>query len=63
MRLLQNIAQYCPYCGELIDFLIDCSIHEQQYTEDCQVCCQPIMVSVQIAEGGAVTLSVKREDD
>ncbi|TPG11033.1 CPXCG motif-containing cysteine-rich protein [Rhodanobacter glycinis] len=42
----------CPYCGESIDILIDASIRSQQYIEDCQVCCRPITLRVEIdAEG------------
>jgi len=32
----------CPYCGEMINVLIDPSDLAQQYIEDCQVCCKPI---------------------
>ena len=38
----------CPYCGERIDILVDPSIPEQSYIEDCQVCCRPITINVQI---------------
>jgi len=38
----------CPYCGESIKVLIEPSDIEQQYIEDCQVCCQPI--NFQISE-------------
>ncbi len=40
----------CPYCGEIIKLLIDCSEPEQSYIEDCQVCCRPIEVKVIIDE-------------
>jgi len=44
----------CPYCGESIEILIDASIRSQQYIEDCQVCCRPITLRVEIdAEGEA----------
>ena len=36
----------CPYCGEIITLLIDDSQGEQQYIEDCQVCCRPINIRV-----------------
>ena len=36
----------CPYCGERISVLVDGSIPEQNYIEDCEVCCQPIVVEV-----------------
>ena len=35
---------FCPYCGEPIELLIDTSITEQEYVEDCEVCCNPIEV-------------------
>ena len=36
----------CPYCGESIDLVVDDSVEEQHYVEDCQVCCRPIALSV-----------------
>ncbi|HBR53961.1 MAG TPA: CPXCG motif-containing cysteine-rich protein [Flavobacteriaceae bacterium] len=40
----------CPYCWEEISMLLDPSI-SQTYVEDCEVCCNPITVSV-VFEGG-----------
>jgi len=37
--------QSCPYCGEMIELVIDCSLGEQSYIEDCSVCCRPITVT------------------
>ena len=31
--------------------LVDPSVHAQIYVEDCEVCCNPIEISVQYAEG------------
>lgn len=44
----------CPYCGEHILIRLDLSAGAQNYVEDCQVCCQPIQVDVQVDEGGAL---------
>ena len=35
----------CPYCWEEISFLLDSSVVEQIYGEDCENCCNPIEVS------------------
>lgn len=35
----------CPYCWEEISMLLDSSISNQTYIEDCEVCCNPIEVS------------------
>lgn len=34
----------CPYCWEEISMLMDPSVYEQTYVEDCEVCCNPIEV-------------------
>ena len=35
----------CPYCHEKISMVLDVSEEgEQQYIEDCEVCCQPIEI-------------------
>ena len=44
----------CPYCGEMILIRLDLSAGAQTYVEDCQVCCQPIQVGVQVDERGAL---------
>ena len=36
----------CPYCWETISMLLDNSISSQQYIEDCEVCCNPIQVTL-----------------
>ena len=46
------VKDYCPYCGELIELLIDCSITVQEYIEDCYVCCRPIQVAISVNEDG-----------
>lgn len=41
----------CPHCWEEISMLIDISVDSQQYIEDCEVCCNPIQVSIQANQG------------
>ena len=36
----------CPYCWEEISMLVDTSQYHQNYVEDCEICCNPIQVSV-----------------
>lgn len=35
----------CPYCWEDISMLLDPSVRQQTYVEDCEVCCNPIQVT------------------
>ena len=34
----------CPYCWQTISMVLDLSVPEQTYVEDCEVCCQPIEI-------------------
>lgn len=40
----------CPYCWEEISALLDPSVTEQTYIEDCEVCCNPIELHVAFEE-------------
>jgi hypothetical protein len=63
MNALESIAAHCPYCGEPIELLVDCTLHEQRYVEDCQVCCRPIDVSVRVHETDALpSVTLQRQD-
>ena len=44
----------CPYCGEPISMVLDLSVPEQVYVEDCEVCCRPIELRY-AAEDGELT--------
>jgi transcription elongation factor Elf1 len=35
----------CPYCWQRISMVLDLSIAEQSYVEDCEVCCRPIRIA------------------
>jgi transcription elongation factor Elf1 len=50
--------QQCPYCGQPIHLIIEVLEESQQYTEDCEVCCQPMVIEV--SDQGEVW--VARED-
>lgn len=34
----------CPYCWEEISFVLDLSVSDQSYIEDCEVCCRPVKI-------------------
>ncbi|RRO16445.1 CPXCG motif-containing cysteine-rich protein [Flavobacteriaceae bacterium 14752] len=37
----------CPYCWETISMLLDTSVSQQSYIEDCEVCCRPMNITYQ----------------
>ena len=63
MEKLNERTISCPYCGEFIDVLIDVEDMEQEYIEDCQVCCRPITFVVSSSINGDLSLSVYSEDE
>ena len=50
----------CPFCWESITILVDPS-ESQTYTEDCFVCCRPILIQTQVY-GGEISVEVTQED-
>ncbi|MFK8068832.1 MAG: CPXCG motif-containing cysteine-rich protein [Gammaproteobacteria bacterium] len=52
-----------PYLDESIEIVIDTSLEEQQYIEDCQVCCRPIMLSVSIIDSDQIIVNANAEND
>jgi hypothetical protein len=60
---LQEKSVGCPYCGERIDVLLDPSVPHQNYIEDCQVCCCPIVFDVTVDLDGDCGVSVRQEDE
>jgi len=45
----------CPYCWEEISMLLDASVSQQTYIEDCEVCCNPIQITTKF-EGSDLVL-------
>ncbi len=48
----------CPYCWESISMLMDTSIDYQKYIEDCEICCNPIEISVSFSNAELISLEI-----
>jgi len=53
----------CPYCWENIEILIDPGEAEQDYIEDCSVCCRPIHFTVEQEHDGDFMVTAHHEDE
>ncbi|WP_151705736.1 CPXCG motif-containing cysteine-rich protein [Nitrincola alkalilacustris] len=60
MNPIESVEILCPYCSAPLSLMVDCSEADQEYVEDCQVCCSPILVHAQVTDG--VQVSVSREN-
>jgi hypothetical protein len=59
----QFVAARCPYCGERFEARVEVSAGAQKYIEDCQVCCRPMALSIEVDDSGALhALRVQRLD-
>jgi hypothetical protein len=59
----QFVGARCPYCGERFEARVEVSAGAQEYIEDCQVCCRPMALCVEVDDNGALhALRVLRAD-
>ena len=62
--MLPFLTVNCPYCGEPQDVAVDDTAGDQQYFEDCQICCKPMWMSVSLdPDTGEIQLSARSQDD
>lgn len=63
MSALDSVLVQCPYCWETLEISVDPSVAEQEYVEDCQVCCQPIVLTVTFDEWLTPTAQARAENE
>jgi len=53
----------CPYCGEPFDTAVDLSAGSTSYIEDCQICCRPIELDIEVGtDGELIAVAARRSD-
>ena len=63
MNDLESISESCPYCGESIELLVDASAGDDEYVEDCEVCCRPMTIALSFDDNLGVSIRVYAEND
>lgn len=62
--MFDSVEVICPYCGESFDTTMDTLAEDSEYTEDCPVCCQPILFIVRYdVHTGRTEFHVRRENE
>lgn len=61
MNPIERVDTCCPWCTEPITLQVECIEPEQEYVEDCPVCCAPMQVRVLIPVEGNPEVAVERE--
>jgi hypothetical protein len=62
MEPLQTALLQCPHCWEQIEIVVDCSLETQEYVEDCDVCCSPMVISVTSTDEGTIDVDARPEN-
>lgn len=53
----------CPYCGVRIKLVVDCSVPFQEYIEDCEVCCRPMVLAVSVDDDEGISVDARDENE
>jgi hypothetical protein len=56
--LIHEKTVTCPHCWEEITLVLDLSVPDQDYIEDCFVCCRPIQIIFTADAGELTSLTV-----
>ena len=57
-----TVAVVCPYCGETVELFVDATLPRQEYVEDCEICCSPMVVVVDSTADEPI-VDVRRENE
>jgi transcription elongation factor Elf1 len=61
-RLREQATYSCDWCHEQIVVPVDVSAGmEQEYVEDCPVCCRPNVIRVEVDEEGGMRIWARQE--
>lgn len=62
--MVETASVLCPYCGETFNLFIDGSAGNQEYVEDCEICCKPIDLRITVdTNGELLELLARRYDE
>lgn len=57
--MIEEAIVHCPTCGEPVALEVDTTAgDEQEYVEDCAVCCRPMEVFVRCRPGELLSISI-----
>jgi hypothetical protein len=63
MPLQNSYYLACPWCLEHFQVIVDLTGGSQEYTEDCEVCCHPVLMTIKIEDGQLVSIDGCRENE
>ena len=62
MALSEDLDLTCPFCTRPLLLEVDLTAGaSQRFTEDCEHCCRPIIISFRVDDGVVSELAVEQE--
>jgi hypothetical protein len=62
MEMLKTVVVQCPHCWEPFEIVVDRSLAEQEYVEDCEVCCSPVVIRVASTDDDEIDVEARAEN-
>ncbi len=59
----EDVEVTCPYCGEPGTISVGADEEDEQFVQDCAVCCRPWQVRVRVRRDGTVDVTVGAEGE
>lgn len=56
------VTVQCPYCWENFEIEVEPMEEEQEFTQDCEVCCRPIAFTVGMGPEDEIEVSADRTE-
>ena len=53
----------CPYCWQNVSMVFETNYPKQEYIEDCEVCCNPILIFYDKEDDGTVIVNARSLND
>ena len=58
----QDYSFLCPYCSSELSIVVDGSGGKKQtFTTDCEVCCRPILIRLEVGSNGVGSFEAEQE--
>ena len=57
------IEVICPYCGEPATISVETGEEDDEFVQDCPVCCRPWKVRIKVRRDGSADVTVGAEGE
>ena len=59
----ETVEVFCPYCGEPSTLAVGIGEEDEEYAQDCPICCRPWKVRVRYRPDGSADVTIGAEGE